>query len=190
MRTLRQSGWVKVLQGITTPDEILRVTQSDELPPVSPALEPEPVKPVAASIPPAPAELSAAAAPQKTTTPSVSDRRIYERIEGSIYVRFKIFRTKTPDNAQRAFEPEIMAVTKNISAGGVLFSSSEYIAPGKILDLAVMLTDEEKNIACLARVVRCTELVPNKDFEIAACFLDLSNAERNRLNRYLERSRK
>ena len=29
MRTLRQDGWHKVLQGITSIDEVLRVTKSD-----------------------------------------------------------------------------------------------------------------------------------------------------------------
>ena len=27
MRTLRNDGWTKVIRGITTPDEVLRVTQ-------------------------------------------------------------------------------------------------------------------------------------------------------------------
>ena len=27
MRTLKDDGWLKVLEGITTPDEVLRVTQ-------------------------------------------------------------------------------------------------------------------------------------------------------------------
>ena len=30
MRTLRQDGWEKVLAGITTPEEIMRVTQEEE----------------------------------------------------------------------------------------------------------------------------------------------------------------
>jgi type II secretion system protein E len=31
MRTLREDGWIKVLQGITTIDEVVRVTQEDEM---------------------------------------------------------------------------------------------------------------------------------------------------------------
>ena len=31
MRTLRQDGWAKVLDGITTAEEVVRVTQQDEV---------------------------------------------------------------------------------------------------------------------------------------------------------------
>ena len=29
MRTLREQGWQKVMQGITTPEEVIRVTQME-----------------------------------------------------------------------------------------------------------------------------------------------------------------
>jgi type II secretory ATPase GspE/PulE/Tfp pilus assembly ATPase PilB-like protein len=31
MRTLREEGWLKVIQGVTTVSEILRVTQEEEI---------------------------------------------------------------------------------------------------------------------------------------------------------------
>ena len=31
MRTLRETGWEKVKQGVTTPEEVLRVTEAEEI---------------------------------------------------------------------------------------------------------------------------------------------------------------
>ena len=36
MRTMQQDGWEKVQQGLTTPDEVLRVTHGDETAPGTP----------------------------------------------------------------------------------------------------------------------------------------------------------
>jgi hypothetical protein len=189
MQTLRQSGWLKVLQGVTTPDEILRVTQADDL--AAPALagDPEPVPVLVAA--PADKPIGALSITFSPPRPgeNPADRRIYERIEEKIYVRFKLFKTKAGGAVDGpVYEPELVGITKNISAGGLLFNASEYFAPGKIIDVTITLSDEEKNIECLARVVRCQEIVANKDFQIAVCFLDLPNSERSRLNRYIERT--
>jgi len=189
MRTLRQNGWLKVLEGVTTPDEIIRVTQADEIVPLEEEKTEKPEKEKK--------EISEKRAPfslkrvkpqerlEKTKDPA--DRRIYERLENNIYVRFKIFKPKSEQSAD-TFEPELVGVTKNISAGGLLFSVSEYFPAGKIIDLKLELPDEEKNIECLAKIIRCNEVVQNKDYELAVCFLDLPNSERRRLSHYINRS--
>jgi len=194
MRTLRQSGWLKVIEGITTPEEIIRVTQSEEIIPGAFAEEMNTVKEKFAAEPEILRESAPAAEVvqkveqsdinQKERVPLPSDRRIYGRKDDRVYIRFKLFKA-TKGAAGVKFEPEMVGVTKNISAGGLLFNISEYFAPGKIIEMKLELPDDARNIECLAKIIRCEEILANKDYEIAVCFLDLPNVERRRLSRYI-----
>lgn len=184
MRTLRQSGWLKVLEGVTTPEEIMRVTQTDEftLQNVKELSAPEQENirvPLAQRLT---KEADSSAAEQK-----YFDRRVYQRLDNSVYVRFKLLK---PAHSENAYDPEMFGFSKNMSAGGVLFSASENVATGKVIEMTLELPEGEKPIECLARIVRCEELVANKNYEIAVCFLDLPSAERSRLNRYILRAAK
>jgi len=190
MRTLRQSGWLKVIEGITTPDEILRTTQTDNIVDLPGAVESETTEPqVAEKV--LKLEFSnsepALSAGSVEAEPDPSDRRVYERIDDCLYVRYKLFKSQAKATKGADYEPELVGVTKNLSGGGVLFSSTEAIPKGTIVDVKMELPDNEKNIECLARIIRCTELVPNKDYQIAVCFLDLPSSERSRLNRYIDK---
>lgn len=194
MRTLRQSGWLKVLEGITTPDEILRVTQADELSSeestednlavkatVEQKIDTDKDKSVEIKEQPERYVLS----PERKH--DYMDRRIYERVEEHIYVRFKIFRQKAKGQGTEDYEPELIGITKNISAGGALFSTLENLGAGKVIDISIELPDEEKEMQCLARVIRCIENAEEKNYEVAVCFLDLPSSERSRLNRFIMR---
>jgi type II secretory ATPase GspE/PulE/Tfp pilus assembly ATPase PilB-like protein len=184
MKTLRQSGWLKVLEGQTTTDEVLRVTQADAVPDYMRISEEDqnlkadqkPSKMLRLEIP-----------KQADKAVKQTDQRIHERIDDQLYVNFKLFKTKVKDSGEIEYEPEMVGVTKNISAGGVLLNSAEDISKGIILDVNIEMPNNEKKIECLARVIRCTEIIPNKNYEIAICFLDLASSERSRLNRYINR---
>ncbi len=188
MKTLRQSGWRKVLDGITTADEILRVTQSDETG-LSADAQPQKSEPRPESRPVPPVVSS----PEKPDTGereashvSISDKRVYARLDSRVYVKYKLFNKKIQAGGLD-YEPEQAGITKNISAGGLLFNTGEPLAEGTILDLVLELPGET-SIRCLAKVIRSQELVPNKSYDTAVCFLDLPNSERARLNRHVLRS--
>ncbi|MBU1086229.1 MAG: Flp pilus assembly complex ATPase component TadA [Candidatus Omnitrophica bacterium] len=183
MKTLRQSGWLKVLEGQTTTDEVLRVTQADALP--------DNIVPVDETVydlkkDGKPSKMLKIEMPEKIEkTIKPHDQRIHERVEDKLYVHYKMFKTKAKDSGGLEYEPELIGVTKNISAGGILLNSSEQISKGTILDVKMEMPNNERQIECLAKVIRCTEFVQNKNYEIAICFLDLASAERSRLNRYI-----
>lgn len=184
MRTLRQSGWVKVMEGLTTPDEILRVSPVDEFSKESAKIKTG-FKSKMTEIfnPDKDQSLILQKEPPK---PSIEDKRIYARLDSRVYVRYKVFKQKLEKSKELTFEPELVGVTKNMSAGGLLFNASENINLGTVVDLTLELP-EENPIQCLARTVRVEEVIPNKSYETAVCFLDLPNAERARLNRYVIR---
>ncbi|MCK5180590.1 MAG: PilZ domain-containing protein, partial [Candidatus Omnitrophica bacterium] len=68
--------------------------------------------------------------------------------------------------------------------------SNEAISLGSILELKIDLPDAGKPIICLAKVLRVElrdeEAQVKKGFYISVCFLDISSAERVRLNKYVE----
>ncbi|MFH1062056.1 MAG: ATPase, T2SS/T4P/T4SS family [Candidatus Omnitrophota bacterium] len=185
MKTLRQSGWLKVLEGVTTTDEVLRVTQADAVPDYMRVSEEKGYDSRTDEKPSKMLRLEIPKQPDKAA--KQTDQRIHERIEDQLYVHYKMFKTKIKDSGEIEYEPELIGVTKNISAGGVLLNSAEQISKGVILDVNMEMPHDERKIECLARVIRCTEIIPNKNYEIAICFLDLASSERSRLNRYINR---
>jgi len=183
MKTLRQNGWIKVLEGQTTTDEVLRVTQADVLQEDS-ILVDESIYDIKKDG--KPSKWLTIEMPKATEKPAKThDQRIHERVEDKLYVQYKIFKTKLKDSGELEYEPELIGITKNISAGGVLLNSLETISKGTILDVNIELPNDERKIVCLSRVIRCTEIVKNKNYEVAICFLDLASAEKSRLQLYV-----
>jgi Tfp pilus assembly pilus retraction ATPase PilT len=170
MRTLRQDGWQKVITGLTTPEEVMRVTSIEEV----------------REKPREEAELkSSLLAPDEQIRPLVdSERRVYSRIGNRINLRFKPFKN-AEELTQRGFTLDQLTVTKDISAGGLLFVSTQIFNIGIFLELKIELPNKEEVIECLARVVRVEELIEGKSYDVAAVFLDITSAQRARLDKYV-----
>lgn len=161
MHTLRQDGWQKTIAGLTTPEEVMRVTSAEEEIEFGPSKELE------------------------TAKPWEADKRVYNRLNSKVNLRYKVFKSKE-ELLKRGISPEQLAVTKNISAGGLLFFSNESLLAGAILEIKIELPDGLDPIECLARVVRSEETDQENIYNIAACFLDMTSAQRVRLDRYVE----
>ena len=84
---------------------------------------------------------------------------------------------------KKGYRAEQFSVTKDISAGGLLFVSHEPIPVGSILELKIELFNKDEPIECLARVVRIEE--EGSKYNIAACFLDITGSQRSMLNKYV-----
>jgi type II secretory ATPase GspE/PulE/Tfp pilus assembly ATPase PilB-like protein len=171
MRTLRQDGWRKTIAGITTFEEVIRVTSAEES---SPTEKNAPV-------------LNMNYAKKETVQPQEgSDKRVYRRLNNKVSLRYKVFETEN-EFIKRGYTAEESAATKDISAGGLLFVTQDKLAVGSILELSLELPVAEAPIECLARVVRVAEgLFKESGYDIAVCFLDLTSAERTRLDRFVE----
>jgi len=170
MRTLRQDGWRKVIGGVATPEEVMNVTAAEEI-----------------KAPEKGATVSFADIPSEETDPRFAgqDRRTYIRLDKKINMRYKIFKSRD-ELLKKGFTMEQLSVTKNISAGGLLFSSSELLTIGSILELKIEVPDLGEPIECLAKVARVQEMIEDKSYEIAAFFLDINSAQKGRLNKYIE----
>jgi len=170
MRTLRQDGWNKTITGVTTPEEVLRVTSAEENVEAKQEIQ----------------VLNTDYSKKETPgIQSVTDKRVYKRLDNKLNLRFKVFESEQ-DLLKRGSAPEHLNVTKNISAGGLLFTSDQQASIGSILDLKIKSPGEEAAIECLGRVVRIEELNEGKSYDIAICFLDLTSAQRMRLDMFVK----
>jgi len=169
MRTLRQDGWQKTIIGITTPEEVMKVTSIEE------QIEVEKRPPISAVEP----------FESEVNRPSQFDRRNYVRLSCEANLRYKVFKSQQ-DLIKRGFSPEQLSVTKDISAGGLVFISNEAVPVGSILELKIELPNGEEPIECLARVVRIEEQELEQRYNVAVCFLDITGAERASLNKYVQ----
>lgn len=113
------------------------------------------------------------------------DSRAYSRLPGRINIRYQSFDSKE-SLEQRGISYEELSCTRNISAGGLLFIGHEPPpGVGSVLALTIELEHGEPSIECLARIVRVHE-IDNRTYDIAVCFLDLTGAQRARLEKYVE----
>ncbi|MCM8800531.1 MAG: Flp pilus assembly complex ATPase component TadA [Candidatus Omnitrophica bacterium] len=162
MHTLRQDGWQKVIAGITPPEEVMKVTPQEE-------------------------EVEKATSvyyPGVSSAGRELEKRIYKRLDSRILISYRIFKAQE-ELIKRGVSSEQISITKNISAGGLLFISPEALPVGEVLELKIELPDGESPVDCLARVVR-TEMTRDDKYEIGVCFLDITGAQRSRLDRYVE----
>jgi len=54
-----------------------------------------------------------------------------------------------------------------------------------ILSVKIKLSDGSEPIQCLSKVVRMSEIIPNKAYEVALCFLDIASTQRGRIDQYI-----
>lgn len=169
MRTLRQDGWQKTIAGLTTPEEVMKVTSAEE------------VTEIEKKVP-----LSYAHLPEETVSQTlVYDRRAYRRLSTKVNLRYAVFKSQE-EALKKGYTPEQLSVTKNVSAGGLVFISNELLPMGAILELNLELPDGQKSIDCLAKVVRIEEIEEERIYDIAVCFLDITGAQRARLDKFVE----
>ena len=170
MRTLRQDGWRKTVAGITTFEEVIRVTSAEE--DVTTAKETQ--------------VLNTDYSKQEVIPgPEGSNKRVYRRLDNKVSVRYKVFEVEN-ELIKRKNAVEEASATKNISAGGLLFVAHDKLDVGSILELKIQLPNSQELIECLARIVRVEELVDQKEYDIAVCFLDLTGADRIKLEKFVE----
>ncbi|MFC1631223.1 ATPase, T2SS/T4P/T4SS family [Candidatus Omnitrophota bacterium] len=176
MRSLRQNGWRKVINGETTPDEVMKVSQGEER-------ETTAAGPTAVTMPAQPQQLS-----RERVSTLLPERRTFPRLDAKIHVHYKVVKQKTEQSRGGYQTTEYTRNTNNIGSGGLLFISDTALPPGTVLELSIDLPDAKRPIQCLCRVLRIEEVIVNKIFELAVCFLDIAGADRNRLNKYIEQS--
>ncbi|MBI4430400.1 MAG: Flp pilus assembly complex ATPase component TadA [Candidatus Omnitrophica bacterium] len=180
MRTIRKSGWIKVLAGQTTPEEIIEVSPDEDksagehfLPKAEEdfGFESE-------------SEAEEESREGKKKKPG-AERRAFKRIDAKLNI-WHSRHYKSHSELRKADDgPEQFSVTKNVSAGGLVFISADSMTIGSIVEIKIELPGEKAPIECIARVVRVDQKDEESAYDVAVCFLDLSSADRGKLDQYV-----
>ncbi|MDD4203267.1 MAG: ATPase, T2SS/T4P/T4SS family [Candidatus Omnitrophica bacterium] len=185
MASMVENGIRKVLDGVTTIDEIMNVLavivtkQSGRL-----------------SV----NGVGVRSGGTETAKEDFSNRRVYKRLDAHLPMVFSIHRNVS-DELQRKMKEfgiseedywkEHTAVTEDISAGGLHFKTTLNLLEGTVLDVKIVIpiNDEgnTKEVSCLAKVVRISEVEKNSLYGIAKCFLDMSIEDRNILKDFIDK---
>lgn len=181
MQTLRQSGWRKVIAGITTPEEVIEVSPEE----ITHEDQPGSALPAEAAPIPIETKLSSSPSSVETKIASPGDRRAYIRLDVKVNIRYQVVQSSQESSGKRS-APEQLSVSKNLSAGGLVFMAHEPVPLGSILELKIELPVVKEPISCLSRVVRVEEAAGENNYDIAVCFLDLSGADRTRLDQFVQ----
>lgn len=211
MKTLRQDGWQKVLAGMTTPDEVLRVAPADE-----PFLEEtfrsrskeetaagvikpgsrqsEPMFEMPRPAPPQPVNISESRS-GGTSFGGGQERRAYQRVMARLPMTYRVVEIDEsgPPSAIQIDDTEDTR-TEDISANGVAFASSRELLPGMLLDLKIQIDKDQEPLEVMAKVVRVTRsLSPTNEgapflLTIGSTFLAINTADRTRLEKYVNKS--
>ena len=189
MKTLRQNGWKKVLQGVTTFDEILQVSPTDgREKPSPPLLQNTPRK-----IPPGPSGTEKHISERFNEEDPLEfvNRRAYARVKVQLQIRYREIDLERDDLKE---EPEHAAFTEafsdDISANGLCFTLPAEISPGTALDLRIRLPGESAEIQCISRVVRILKTLDTMRpagkflYQLGATFLAINSTDRRKLETF------
>lgn len=189
MKTLRQNGWQAVLDGITTPSEVMNVTSKDEYVTTEKVSRPLYSLGDAHELLAKSKEVKYAQSLKKDTWQAKNqfEGRVYPRSFTPIDIRYRILKKNENDESSlESEEIEYPTKTLDISAGGLRFTSSSLIPIGTFLDVKMQLEDGRKGIDCLAKVCRVEKNSTENIYTIVSCFLDISSANRVAINKYVE----
>lgn len=188
LKTLRQNGWKAVVDGITTPDEVINVTVRDEY------LE-EKIDPSSAESTYAISAIKddSAVKHEKPAVKADYRQRIYPRTSFSVPVKYKLVRRSSELSKTVDYGLEVETVSKNLSASGISFNTEQALAVGAILEVKMQLNGSPDHaIGCLVRVCRVepTDRLHKAVYNVATYYLDISNEDKKQISHFIEKNLK
>ena len=116
---------------------------------------------------------------EKGLTPEVIfEKRRYVRIKGNFVVSYKDITTQEAKSD--------ISQTKDISAGGLLFTSQEKFSPGTILKLKLRLPDRPDYINVKVEVVASRQLVKNVMYDTRAKFVKIDDEHKDHIRKIVD----
>jgi len=192
MKTLLQNGLEKVASGITTIEEIVNILQ---IRPHEETTADEGTAEVDVEI----EKKEEPEAPRR----NIRDRRVYRRLKRSFPLMFRIFKRDISEDFKErmhmagideaAYWEDHHGACDDLSAGGLSFRYDLPLLKETVLSIKLTLpfgSETKKSptvISCLSKVMRVSESDDKTFFDIAVLFLDMTIADRNLLNTFIER---
>lgn len=92
----------------------------------------------------------------------------------------------TPYYQQEGPTRTIFTSLRNISGGGLLFKSSEYLPIGTRLDIMINIPSLDKTVSVQAKVVRFEENKKTKSYLVGVVFTDIKDPDKDEIIRLAE----
>ena len=108
--------------------------------------------------------------------PSTREKRKFPRLNSSLLLHYRV--------CDRADLPQDISLTKDVSEGGLCFSSPEDFAPETILELEIRLPTRDTPLKALGKVVWSRQIEPSK-YDLGISFVKIEEEDRKRLFSYL-----
>jgi c-di-GMP-binding flagellar brake protein YcgR len=106
------------------------------------------------------------------------EKRKYVRLTAHHLLKYKVIgREKT------------LSFARNISAGGVLFHTEDYIQPGSIVELTINFPSYPEPVRAVSKVIRAIPLTKLGGFEIGAEFIDINGEAKEFIEKKILRSK-
>lgn len=213
MKTLIVDGWKKVVDGMTTPEEVLDVCQEADV--VSDVPSASTSLPEETEEEDAPKHDISFTAPRTRQKKVPLEQRVYKRYYRRLPLTFSLIKSSegkiiklnaknlgqygkgghtrsvfTDDLGGRVPAGElknIKALTIDISAGGLVLESQYLIPAGSVLEVHIDIPGFNEPFRCLAKIVRLEKDLP-RCFCIAVCYLDMSKSDRLRIEEFCAQS--
>lgn len=190
LTTLRQNAWRAVIDGITTPSEVMNVTVKDDYIPERAVHHEEGIGDPHEVLAKSKVIKSAKAKQGHLWLPNNQfEARTYPRSFSPLQIRYRLLKKDPLDPGTLNSDGiEHSTMTKDISAGGLRFISKEIHPIGSMLEVRIQLGDGQKSFDCLAKVCRVEKNDMDNVFTIVACYLDISSANRVAINKFVEKT--
>lgn len=190
MQTLRQDGWKKVLEGVTTPAEVMNVTGREEIRNSQEKEESFYTEKLSFSTEKKNADKKKQyqlIAKEALAEKKEFNVRTHPRLNQDLEVKYRLFQSDSSASGAESEEDWQKTYTKNIGAGGALLESSFPLPIGSIIEMKLDLKlPESQAVECLARVSRVEKDADGRKYNIVIYFLDISSADRARISNYVK----
>lgn len=196
MLTLRQNGWLKVLAGLTTAEEVIQVSPVDEKEDEREAnVSSKATRRAASDEFDADIQLSEAEIEklEKMEINPYVERRAYERVTINIPLTYRIIDMAKDDLEKNVGDQDAVffnAITDDISANGLSFSMRTEHQPGETVDVRITLPGQEEEIQCVGRIMRVIKTVDRKlptggfVYQLGITFLAINSTDRSKIEKF------
>lgn len=187
MRTLRQSAWYAVLEGSTTPSEVMNITVKD----ASTTKEENTTKDFFQGVMKNFQKKEKILKQSEWQKTKVYESRSYPRSFEPVEIIYRLMK-RDPDNPDFLLSDgiEFSTVTKDISAAGLKFVAKNLVSVGSILEVTIKFGLGYKSVDCLAKVCRIEEDSLQNIYTMVTYYLDITSADKSLINKFVEQKTK
>jgi hypothetical protein len=185
--TLRQNGWKAVVQGITTPEEVLNVTVKDAASAV--VEQDEPSENSSAKVTVSVKEEKPLKSKKKISSQAKGDydSRSFARTFEPVEIRYRLTKEDSGQaHGVSAFGAEYSTLTEDLSAGGLRFIAKTLLSVGTILEVKISLGTQHRAVVCFGKVCRVEEDSLENVYTIVVSFFEISDEDRARITAFVD----